>query len=129
MAQTITATSNTRDAGATFALYAAQAVNYIDVSSIQDEQVAIVVKNGNDAVAVETATITISPASSSALGPWMRDIGTATIEVADGSVMKTLGPLTSARFMGTNGLITLNVAVTQGGTASSVEIGVIKLAK
>lgn len=129
MAQTITATTNVRDAGATFALYAAQDNNYIDFSAMQDEDVVIVIKNTNDAVAVETATITISPASSAAVGPWMRDLGTATFDIADANTMKTLGPLSSARFKGTNGLVTLNVAVTQSGTASSVEIGVIRLPK
>jgi hypothetical protein len=128
MAQTITATTNVRDAAAAFALYAAQDNNYIDFNGMQDEQVLILVKNTNDAVAVETATITISPAPD-VEGPWMRDLGTATITIADANSMKTLGPLSSARFKGTNGLVTLNVSVTQSGTASSVEIGVVKLPK
>ena len=127
MAQTISATTNVRDSSAVFSLYSAQDSNYIDLSNYDGEEVVIVVRNENDAVAVETATITVSPASSSAIGPWMRDLGTLTVSVADANSMKTIGPLSTARFKGTTGLVTVNVSVTQSGTASSVKLGVIQL--
>lgn len=127
MAQTISATTCVRDSSAALTLWGAQDVNYIDMSNYDGEEVVIIVNNTNDAKEVETATITVSPASSSAIGPWMNPSGTLTVTIADNGTRKAIGPLSTARFKGTNGLVTVNVSVTQGGTASSVELGVIQL--
>jgi len=122
MTQALTATTAVRDSSAAFSLHAAQDVNTVDFASIQNEKIVIIARNTNDAVAVETATITISPG-----GFWRKDLGTLTVEVADANAMKQIGPLDSARFKGTNGLVTINVAVTQGGTVSSVQLGIVNL--
>jgi nitrous oxide reductase len=125
MGQSITASTSTRDGSVAFALYAAQDVNYVDFSDIQNEKIVIIAKNTNDAVAVETATITISPGDAGLA--WRKDLGTLTIEIADANSMAQIGPLDSARFKGTSGNVTINVAVTQSGTVSSVQLGVINL--
>jgi len=122
MTQAITVSTATRDGSVDVTLYAAQAANTVDFSTKQNEKIVIIVQNTNDAVAVETATITISPG-----GFWRKDLGTLSVDVADASVYKQIGPLDSARFKGTNGLVTINVAVTQSGTVSSVKLGVINL--
>ena len=121
MAQTITASSASRDGSVSFAFYAAQDSNYVSYTG-QDEKIVIIVRNENDSLAVNTATITVAPG-----GFWRKDLGTLTADVADGSTMLQIGPLDSARFKGTNGLVTIGVSVTQSGTASSVKIGVVNL--
>lgn len=124
MAQTITAATAVRDSSATVTAYAAQDTNYVAFDQ-PDENIVIIVTNSNDAVAVETATITIAPGSAGFA--WRKDIGTLTVEIADANAKKVIGPLDSARFKGTTGNVTIGVSVTQGGTASSVKFDVIKL--
>lgn len=124
MAQTITAATAVQDSSATVTAYAAQDVNYITFDQ-PDENIVIIVKNTNDAVAVETATITVSPGDAGFAR--LRDLGTLTVTIADANAKKVIGPLSSARFKGTVGNITMGVSVTQGGTVSSVTFDVIKL--
>lgn len=122
--QNITAATAVRDSSATVTAYAAQDVNYITFDK-QDEKIVIIAKNTNDAVAVETATITVSPGAGS--NAWRKDIGTLTVTIADANTKKVIGPLDSARFKGADGTVCVNVAVTQSGTVSSVTFDVIKL--
>lgn len=122
MTQALTATTAVRDSSAAVTFHGAQDVNTVDFSSIQNEKIVIIARNTNDAVAVETATITISPG-----GFWRKDLGTLSVDVSDANSMVHIGPLDSARFKGTNGLVTINVSVTQSGTISSVQLGVINL--
>jgi len=122
MTQALTASSATRDGSVAFSFYAAQDNNTVDFNAAQDEKIVIVVRNENDSVAVNTATITVSPGEY-----WRKDLGTLSVDVADGNTMKQIGPLDSARFKASNGLVTINVAVTQSGTVSSVKLGVINL--
>lgn len=117
-----TASTCERNSGATLNFLAAQETQDIDLSGVDSDKVVIVVQNDNDSVAVNTATITISP------GDYLSNVlGTASIDVADGGSAKVLGPFESVRFKSTSSTMTLNVAVTQSGTVSSVSLGVIKL--
>jgi hypothetical protein len=117
-----TASTAVRNSGATFNLLAAQASQTIDMSSVADEKMVIVVQNDNDSVAVNTATITISPG-----GFLASCLGTLSVDVADSGACKTIGPIEGARFKTTGSKITVGVSVTQSGTVSSVTLGVIKL--
>lgn len=121
MSQEITATTAVRDGSAAVSFHGAQAANTIDWAK-QDEKIVIVIRNDNDSEAVNTATVVVSPG-----GYWRKDLGSLTVEVADGGSMKHIGPLDSARFKGTNGKVTVNVSVTQSGTVSSVGIAVVNL--
>jgi hypothetical protein len=122
MTQAITASTATRDGSVSFAFYSAQTANTINYNAEQDEKIVIIVRNENDSASVNTATITVSPGDY-----WRHDLGTLTLDVADGNTMTQIGPLDSARFKGSNGLITINVSVTQSGTVSSVKLGVVNL--
>lgn len=111
-----------KNSGATLNFLAAQATQTIDLSDVADEKVIIVVQNDNDSVAVNTATITVSP------GGFLSNVlGTASITVADGGSAKVLGPFEGSRFKSTGSTLTVGVSVTQSGTVSSVSLGVIKL--
>lgn len=123
--QVISASVATRDGSVSFSMYGAQDANRVDFSDKQNEKIVIIVKNTNDAVAKETATITVSPGGAGLA--WRKDLGSLSLDVADGNAMVQIGPLDSARFKGTSGYVTVNVAVTQGGTVSSVEVGVIEM--
>ena len=52
--------------------------------------------------------------------------GTLSVDVADGGASKIIA-LEGARFKSTASKITVGVAVTQSGTVSSVNLGVVKL--
>jgi ABC-type protease/lipase transport system fused ATPase/permease subunit len=94
----------------------------VDISDVGDERVLLVVQNNNDSVAVNTATITIAP------GGFLASVlGTLSVEVADGGSMKVIGPLEGARFKSTGSKLTVGCSVTQSGTVSDVNLGVIKL--
>lgn len=120
--QVITASTAVRDSSATLTMSAAQDVNNVSYASNQDEKIFIVVQNANDAVAVETATITISPGDGAA---WRHDLATLTVQVADASTKTVIGPLDSARFKNSAGYVVVNAAITQGGTLTSVTLGAI----
>jgi len=122
MAQTITQSTAVRDGSVSVTLSGAQAANNISLSGVQDEKLVILVQNINDAVAVETATITVSPG-----GGWRKDLGTLTVNVADNGAVHQIGPLDSARFKNTSGYVVVNVALTQGGTVSSVKLAAIAM--
>ncbi len=94
----------------------------VDVSDVGDERVLLVVQNNNDSVAVNTATITIAP------GGFLASVlGTLSVEVADGGSVKVIGPLEGARFRSTASKLTVGCSVTQSGTVSDVNLGIIKL--
>jgi ABC-type protease/lipase transport system fused ATPase/permease subunit len=94
----------------------------VDISDVGDERVLLVVQNNNDSVAVNTATITIAP------GGFLASVlGTLSVEVADGGSMKVIGPLEGARFKSTGSKLTVGCSVTQSGTVSDVNLGIIKL--
>lgn len=122
--QPITQSTAVRDGSASFAFYGCQDANLISLASGQDEKFCIIAQNTNNATALETATIVVSPGDAAA---WRQDLGSLTLEVADDSAMKVIGPLDSARFKNSAGYIVVNVSVTQGGTVSSVKLGVVKL--
>lgn len=111
-----------KNSGATLNLLAAQASQTIDLSNKADEKVLLVIQNTNDSVAVNTATITISP------GDFLANVlGTASIDVADANACKVLGPFEGVRFKNSASKLVVGVSVTQSGTVSSVKLGVIKL--
>jgi ABC-type protease/lipase transport system fused ATPase/permease subunit len=94
----------------------------VDISDVGDERVLLVVQNNNDSVAVNTATITIAP------GGFLASVlGTLSVEVADGGSMKVIGPLEGVRFKSTGSKLTIGCSVTQSGTVSDVNLGIIKL--
>lgn len=120
MGQTLTQSSAVLNDGVALAFNAAQAANNVVMS--KDDCILILVKNANDAVQVETATVTISPGDG-----WKSVLGTLTEEVADNGTIQSIGPLESARFKNSAGNVVVNVALTQGGTLSSVTLAVLNL--
>lgn len=116
-----TASTAVLNSSGTLNLLAAQASQTV-IMSKPDEKVILVVRNTNDSVAVNTATITIPP------GDFFQNVlGTLSVDVADANSNKVIGPLESMRFKNSAGNITVNVAVTQSGTVSSVLLAVIEL--
>ncbi|HBV95788.1 MAG: hypothetical protein JL50_10880 [Peptococcaceae bacterium BICA1-7] len=94
----------------------------VDVSDVGDERVLLVVQNNNDSAAVNTASITIAP------GGFLSSVlGTLSVDVADGGAVKVIGPLEGCRFKSTGSKLTIGCSVTQSGTVSDVNLGVIKL--
>ena len=117
-----TASQCVKNSSATLNLLAAQASQTIDMSNISDEKVVLVVRNTNDSVAINTATITIAP------GGFLANVlGTLSVDVADANTNMVIGPLEGARFKSTASKMTVGVSVTQSGTVSSVLLGVVKL--
>lgn len=109
------------NAGVDLTLTAAGDTQTVDLSDVGDERALLIVQNNNDSVAVNTATITIAP------GGFLANVlGTLSVDVADGGASKIIA-LEGARFKSTASKITVGVAVTQSGSASSVKLGVVKL--
>lgn len=115
-----TASIAKRNAGEDFNLLAAQDSQTVAMD-VADERFALVVQNNNDSAVVNTATITIAP------GGFLANVlGTLSVDVADGGASKIIA-LEGARFKSTASKITVGVAVTQSGSVSSVNLGVVKL--
>lgn len=116
-----TASIAKRNAGEDFHLLKAQDSQTVAMD-VADERFALVVQNNNDTPGVvHTATITIAP------GGFLANVlGTLSVDVADGGASKIIA-LEGARFKSTASKITVGVAVTQSGTVSSVNLGVVKL--
>lgn len=116
-----TASTAVKNSSATLNLLGAQASQTFDMVG-PDEKYVLVVRNTNDSVAVNTATITIAP------GGFLSSVlGTLSVDVADANTNKVIGPLEGVRFKSTSSKITVGVSVTQSGTVSSVLLGMIKL--
>lgn len=117
-----TFSNSVRNSNGTLNLLAAQASQTIDYSDKADEKIVLIVQNNNDSVAVNTATVTIE--SGDFLGNALGDL---TVNVADGGAGVVIGPLESVRFKNSASTVTVNVAVTQSGTVSSVKLAAVKL--
>lgn len=117
-----TASTTAFNSSADLTLTAMDDSQTVDVSDVGDERVLLVVQNNNDSVAVNTATITIAP------GGFLASVlGTLSVDVTDGGAVKVIGPLEGARFKSTASKLTVGVSVTQSGTVSDVNLGIIKL--
>lgn len=117
-----TASTTAFNSSADLTLTAMDDSQTVDVSDVGDERVLLVVQNNNDSAAVNTATITIAP------GGFLASVlGTLSVDVADGGAVKVIGPLEGMRFKSTGSKLTIGCSVTQSGTVSDVNLGVIKL--